>query len=431
MPGPFEAPFGFDPRSAALAPVKRRPIPSSTAPGPVRGPLEADRITQAPPQGSAPSGTQHAEQASDPICERVLIKWEGNVRTSITPAWAPGRVEVLSAVSPLIRARVDDLRCRPHHRWEPVISKSDGFDADTATRVLNEIGPETANRRQTVDLLCLEANVMWFFEVVAKQLRACPTWEATDGDGGLIASKSNSRHAVRKSQASQSSRSSQWQCWYSETAHWSRLTALQLANIALVLEWDDVFKRELKTVVWDWTNASEAVLETPVERLKATGEEGLDKRREDEKGRILRYMRKYLDDQKAVSREARDCVKRVKKDLKKHNVKLETGHFEDPNIYRMLKKIDDCILKESLAPGEPAVAPQIVNRNRPATPGLLGKLKTLESGVESIFSGGPAHREFVLEMRAAVHRNIIDRQESMAQAMLAWRNGEVSKWLKH
>jgi len=66
-------------------------------------------------------------------------------------------------------------------------------------------------------------------------------------------------------------------CW-NQPLHVSRESAQRLANISLVLGWDQVFQREIKVLVWDWTGSAstQADLGTPLECLQDHGPQGMD-----------------------------------------------------------------------------------------------------------------------------------------------------------
>lgn len=194
------------------------------------------------------------------------------------PSWSSERIEVLCSMSRFIWTNINELRLNPDVWWMPVIRDGEGFDAHMALRVLDMIGPDTKNRRQRVSVLSQECNVLWVFQVIPKMFPRSQTWEVLDDDGYLTATRTMIRKAGKSYTGSVSGSSSmsasKWG-WHSEPAHRSRMTSLQLCNIALVLEWEEVFKREIKTVIWDWTG-THASLATPVERLRSEGESGLD-----------------------------------------------------------------------------------------------------------------------------------------------------------
>ncbi|KAK4183139.1 hypothetical protein QBC35DRAFT_508634 [Podospora australis] len=367
------------------------------------------------------------DMAPDPVCQSIRIcppaKGADDSNAGITPDWTPDRVSILCSISPLIRARVDELRQRPELWWTPVVG--DGIDESTALRVLGMVGPGTVRRRQRVSALSQECNVMWAFQINPMSLPASQTWEAVDDDGQLAASKTMVRKTARRSYpASVSSQSTPKWCWQLEPGHRYRLTSLQLANIAMVLQWEEVFKKEIRTVVWDWTGQSQAILSTPVDCLRAQGEGGLDARRKIEKEKVLTHMRDYLERQKNTNKAS---VKRTYKDLENHSMKLETSSFLHPSIYSMLREIEAAILKEKRPSGGQGPA-KTVNPNRPTTPGLLGKIKDMEHSVESLMSGGKAHRKFVASVLSHVHEYIGQQQDILAQEMWKWRGEEMKRW---
>ncbi|KAK3393870.1 hypothetical protein B0H63DRAFT_459425 [Podospora didyma] len=343
------------------------------------------------------------------------------------------RVNMLSTISPMLQARITRLKHNPGQHWIVVIDKdANGFTVDEAIQVLAWIGPDKANKRIRLSNLCTISNVMWFFEIIPKYFPACSSWEATNDDHRIIASSSEVYQTPPRSRTSHSSGSDEnWYCWHSRTAHDSRMTALELTNIGLVLEWTDVFKREIKTVVWDWTGSeasvSQAVLSTPVELLKSNGNQGLDKQRRIEKEIILTYMRGYLDETDENNKPNINNIKLTKKDLNSHRMPLESTRFPQPSIYNMMKEIQTAILKPRRASGQVPPVPRTLNPNRPTTSGILGKIKKVEHDVELWFHGGEAHRRFVEKMLEDVHNFIERKQAELANSMLRWHETEVWK----
>ncbi|KAK3389951.1 hypothetical protein B0H63DRAFT_464569 [Podospora didyma] len=365
------------------------------------------------------------------------MQQQGNAPAGgIMPSWSSERVQTLSNMSPLIRAHADELRQHPERYWMLVVG--DEFDETTALRVLSLIGPGSAHRKERVASLCRECNVLWAFQVIPKYLPASQTWLAIDDDGDVAGSKfpghlrNTTRNTTYAPSLASSSQSSPIWCWsHSEDPSLrrrSRLMSHQLANIALILEWDEVFRREMKTVVWDWTGASPAgVLATPVERLQASGDQGLDARRDLEKRKILAHIVAYLDQHNHKSNRA--SVKQINKDLKAASMaKLEPSSFRHPSIYTMLRDIEGAIFKPIKRPAAGPAPPKAVNNNRPAAPGLLSKIKGMEHRVESAVSGGKAHREFVIGLLENVHEFICQQQDVLCQELWRWRNNEVNKW---
>ncbi|KAK4160877.1 hypothetical protein QBC43DRAFT_324788 [Cladorrhinum sp. PSN259] len=384
---------------------------------------------------SETAGQQDINQPPpDPLCHRIgiLPPRHGDRPTNqdgYMPQWSLERIEVLCSMSRFIWMNINELRANPDLWWMPAIKDGDGFDPQTALRVLDMIGPDTKNRRQRVSALSQECNVLWVFQVIPKMFPRSQTWEVLDDDGYLTATRTMVRKAGRDtgSVSGSSSMSSPKWGWHSEQAHRTRLTSLQLANIALILEWEEVFKREIKTVIWDWTG-TQAALETPVERLRSEGENGLDVRRKSEKQLILTEIRQYLDRVKSTHK---GSVKRLLRDLEAQNMQLEPDSFLHPSIYSMLREIEGAILKEPWKQRSGGASTQkAVNPNRPAAPGLLGKIKDLEHGVENLMSGGKAHRKFVEGLLRHVEEFLSQRQAEVGGEIWRWRDGIVAGWLK-
>ncbi|KAK4172326.1 hypothetical protein QBC36DRAFT_338126 [Triangularia setosa] len=461
MQGSLDAEAGYDPHSvidlaqalsgAFLIPSNSREMASPPAFWPP-SPAETDRISHAsgspapnkgePTFSSTSSWPMHAgdaqsaavpmlqdtnQQPPDPVCQSILIcpPNKGDGSNGVTPDWTPERVRLLCSLSPLIKTRVEELRLHSELWWTPVVG--DGIDESTAIRVLDLVGPGTAGRKQRVSLLSQECNAMWAFQINPTLFPASLTWQAVDDDGQLAASRTVVRKAARRSYASISSSSSSPRfCWQTEPGSRSRLTSLQLANIAIVLEWEEAFKREIRTVIWDWTGQSQ-VLATPVGCLQAHGPRGLEAQRKIEKDKVLTHMRDYLERQKNVNKTS---VKRIYKDLELQNMKLEASSFLHPSIYSMLREIEGAILKEKRSANAGGGVAQLktVNPNRPTTPGLLGKIKEMEHSVENMMSGGKAHRKFVQAMLAHVQEFVAMQQKALAEEMWNWRVGEVRRW---
>ncbi|KAK3329257.1 hypothetical protein B0H66DRAFT_17539 [Apodospora peruviana] len=377
----------------------------------------------------------------DPISYRIRIyrhagTGTGPGRSYATPEWTKARVENLKSLSPILKSHINELRAGPDNvLWEIEPEAEDGVDRDTALEVLKMLGRGSGWIGETASEVSRYASGLWFFEVIPDKFPACQSWKVRDAASGQILGSQTfppANHGLLPDG---------W-CWNHHITH-SRETCLQLANGALILGWDELFKKEIKVVIWDWSGEPGLTpFGTPVKRLKAGGLEGLNDRRKQEKDRVIEHMHRYLAWKNNTNKAE---VERIVKALKDREMELhEPDNFQQESIYEMLRDIELAVLPRRRVTSMPLSSPS--NQQNPesnTSPShrpsglsgrrgswLLDKIKEVESKAESKYSGEDAHKKFVRGFLDDTHKFVIDRQKKVAKAMMAWRDDEIGTWKK-
>jgi hypothetical protein len=228
-------------------------------------------------------------EASHAICARIQISYpDGRIKN---PAWNNEQVNKLTKQSPLFERQLLRLMQDEQHVWKIELKETDDFyDVDLDPFIVNLGRPQGRNSSNGMEVnsLSRRCSAMWYFEVVPSKVHLASY--ATGNDGETIASNSptpitsstptlvsgNSASRAPTVSESSSSESESW-CWHHNDDHKSPETSLKLANIALVLDWREVFRREIKTVVWNWRpRETLADPKTPVDCLRRDGVKGLN-----------------------------------------------------------------------------------------------------------------------------------------------------------
>ncbi|KAK0630211.1 hypothetical protein B0T17DRAFT_527864 [Bombardia bombarda] len=360
----------------------------------------------------------------DVICQRIRIAHpsdgEGPGRSYSTPRWTEARVQEIKTMSPILKVRIDELERYPESEpWYVDPEFGDGIDRTTAYKTLDIIGAQNVTVQGTPSNLSDYCSGLWYFEIIPRRFPSCRRWTATDDNNHIISRTQQGGNQVPPG----------W-CWHNPVGHRSRETCLHLANSALVLGWKEVFKREIRTIIWDWTETSPNDFLTPVKRLMFGPSDGLKNRRIQEKKAVIEYMHQYFDRRKGSYSAS---VKQTSDELRDHGMVLhEPDEFREPSIYQMLNDIEHIILPQRRASIASQIGTYTVGTiHRPSTRNWSGKLKALESRLEAWLSRGDTHKDFARDMFDAVHAFIEMRQTDLANEILAWRDDEIAKWEKH
>lgn len=220
-------------------------------------------------------------QTVDPQRITIITRDENAVRHESFVSWDSDQVRIAKTISREWRHKLSDLRNDPSQPWEVEhVEQRDGYDSLAVKYLMSKVGRPLSihHSRIRVESLSSYASALWDYEVVPSRFPTsespCTGWWAVENGkdvahGDLPGSVTPSSHSSQSSGASPS-----W-CWHSQPRYGSAELSLKLVNIALVFGWRDVLRREIKTVIWNWPNATAAELTTPVEVLKKEGIHGL------------------------------------------------------------------------------------------------------------------------------------------------------------
>lgn len=227
-----------------------------------------------------------ATQTIDPICQRIAIitRGEDGTRRHKRITWRPDQVRIARTISIEWRLKLSDLRDDENLRWDlEHVEQRDGFDGPAVEYLMNMVGAPRSlalrhDTRFSIESLSRYASAIWVFKVVPSRF---PTSDAPCTGWFVESDNKDVAHGDLPGSVTPSSRSSgssgplpSW-CWHGQPLYGSTEMSLKLANIAFVFGWREVFKREIKTVIWNWPNTTAAGLVTPVEVLKQEGIHGL------------------------------------------------------------------------------------------------------------------------------------------------------------
>lgn len=225
------------------------------------------------------------------ICARVRILYQDGSLKS--PSWTSEQIDEILQQSPVFERQILRLLHNSQYVWNIKPANTDGFDDIAVNDFMGDLGrpPESdVENRVKLEGLSSRCCAIWHFEVIPSKFHIAS--HATDNDGKVLAHKDaatpktlsvstlasggsgGSGSSVPTSPGNSSTELELW-CWNCESDHSSQEIALKLANIALILDWKEAFRREIKTVIWNWQGVSFKDTGTPVERLQNDGPEGL------------------------------------------------------------------------------------------------------------------------------------------------------------
>lgn len=232
---------------------------------------------------------------AETICARVRISLrDGNSITVTNPSWTSEQINRIVQQSPVFERQILRLLHSNQYVWDIEPADRDGFDTVAVDKFMGDLGrpPESdVEIKMEIEALLSRCCAIWYFEVVPSRFRVASHAIDNDNNGTVMAQKDTatprtssvptrmsggSGSSVPTSSANSITELDTW-CWNCESGHPSQETALKLANIALILNWEEVFKREIKRVIWNW-NGESLERGTPVERLQQDGPEGLQSR---------------------------------------------------------------------------------------------------------------------------------------------------------
>jgi hypothetical protein len=107
--------------------------------------------------------------------------------------------------------------------------------------------------------------------------------------------------------------------------------------------------------------------------------------------------------------------------------------FDDQNPYSWMKSLENILLPSHRPPRRPSGISQVtmVARNHhrggnPSGPTLSKVIKKLAVQI----SDRPENRKFVVEKLTEAHKFIEERQDKVAEKLLAWRDRQIGRWKK-
>ncbi|KAM7215153.1 hypothetical protein V8F06_009471 [Rhypophila decipiens] len=362
------------------------------------------------------SGAHRSEipdTSPDPICQRIHIGARyrlsgGPGRRRRGPQWSRQQVNRLTAVSPALRAHINELRADEEGNkvWNIQSRADDGISGPTVSEVLEMLAlDEQAVIEDVASVVSEFCNVLWFYQVIPTRFPSCVQWVAIDNQEtrniiGALNIPPPLRHVLRNPTMFPSN--AQWAgrddlaarnippplrqattddtdhsrlslstvghaswCWNEPTNPHAYETDLHLANCAFILDWRGVFRRAIRTVVWE-TRPADIVLHTPVKYLKLTGPEGINKTRHREKEHVMSQLLRYLIRHRATDTANVDNTITL---LSDNGIEVGDGpsEFEDPNVYQLLRRIEAILLPSPSSPVVPG--PGRVNHARRPTHG--------------------------------------------------------------
>jgi hypothetical protein len=223
--------------------------------------------------------------ASHAICKRIRISCPDG--RSENPTWSDEEVAKIQRQSPLFERQVLRLLQNTEHVWKIEAKVEDGFhEVDNLGLFITNLGRSQVIEME-VEELSSRCSAMWYFEVVPSRVHLASC--ARDSTGKVIASSSataitsstpsvaspGAAHAVSNGSAQSGSQPNIW-CWNYHGGHSSPDTPLKLTNIALVLNWREVFQREIKSVIWNWPGRPPRDTNTPIRYLQEDDVKGLN-----------------------------------------------------------------------------------------------------------------------------------------------------------
>lgn len=213
----------------------------------------------------------------DPVCKRIIIpgKADGSHGSSNHPPWTPEVLDRIYLRWPLCYHRVMGLRADENATWHIVPPRDDKkpqiVTDEWVQKVVDRIGDE---RVQTAHKECFPAlslsNHCSGLEYLGIRPNNYPVeWRRTMCEGMVVYNDGRVVDPTRDTDqwppAPLTHRSLSSGClsvselvWNSTTSPWSVASSLQLANIALSLgpDWDEVSKREIKALIWNWEDTA-------------------------------------------------------------------------------------------------------------------------------------------------------------------------------
>jgi hypothetical protein len=206
------------------------------------------------------------------------------------PSWNNQQVNKIASQSPLFERQILRLLQDSRYVWRIPLKDTDDFHEVDLGLFIAKLGqPQGRNSSNGMEVkdLCSRCSAMWYFEIVPSKVHLASY--ATGRDGRTIASSSPVPNAsptyplasgdltsqIPTSSETSGSERENW-CWNNNGDHASRETSLELANIALVLRWREVFMKEIKTVVWNWPKETLREPNTPIHYLQKDSVKGLN-----------------------------------------------------------------------------------------------------------------------------------------------------------
>lgn len=222
------------------------------------------------------------------ICARVHISCPNS--SVETPKWTDKQIKKIMKQSPLFERQILRLIHDPQYVWNIKPEEKDGFhEVDDLAHFIASLGRPPASQSEDameITRLSSRCSALWYFEFVPSKVYIAS--RAKDREGTIIVPKtataitsSSNSLAIRGSGSTvgtvpwNANREPPQFCWNYVCNLESKETSLPLANVALILNWREVFKRQIKTVIWDWPKQTTAGTTTTIKFLQLDGAEGL------------------------------------------------------------------------------------------------------------------------------------------------------------
>ncbi|KAH7419433.1 hypothetical protein BKA64DRAFT_751899 [Cadophora sp. MPI-SDFR-AT-0126] len=379
------------------------------------------------------------------ISTRIQFAGEnGSVPDS--PRWTRVQVQRMLGKSPLLDIQVLRLIHNDQYRWRPDFSRTDCFGKDDLAMLFHIMGCAESELHGEMEVKTFSGlcSAMWYLRVVPDRIRdrtpsrviertvewnsVSNTWNtpkdillARDPELQLMVDVNAGEESIR--------------CWNRQVRE-SQETSYQLANIAFVLCWKEVFAEEMKTVVWNWTRTVAATMD-PIEclEIRSRGKyerKSLDTRRSYEMKKIRTWFNDYIKSHKPPDRIATHVQERL-------NVNPQTS---DETIYAWIKSV------ERGCGGSRSSADQNGLHPRVATNASEGSQKKSKGKSHQHHRGGPSKKgsglrkyldqlaskvpeeelKYAEDMLSEANKFIQSRQQYLVDEMLSWRAAQVADW---
>lgn len=196
--------------------------------------------------------------------------------SAVSPEWNEEQHELfineVAKQSPLFERQLMRLFQDSQYEWKIQVKETDEFHDDDLDlgSFIPSLGRKSCQGMK-INSLSRRCSALWHFQVLPSEVQlassiiddtgqkiitSIPPTLSTSSETTLTSASSSATPSETVSEDLGSERGS-W-CWDIKCDHPSRETSLKLANIALVLNLKDVFKKEIKTVIWNWPKESAA-----------------------------------------------------------------------------------------------------------------------------------------------------------------------------
>ncbi|KAK4209664.1 hypothetical protein QBC37DRAFT_323623 [Rhypophila decipiens] len=341
------------------------------------------------------SGARRSEipdTGKDHICERIHIGASyrlsgGPGRRPRGPQWSPQQLNKLAIVSPALAAHINRLKADPEGKsvWNIQSRPEDGISFPTVNEVLDTLAlDDQLVVKGVASALSEYCNVLWFYQIIPTSFPSCLQWVAIDDDTTRNIIGAFSIPPPDNSPFSLHTFGLARYCWSDSNTPYSYKTDLHLANCAFILNWQGVFKRAIRHVIWETKPTDVVLLHTPVKYLKVTGPDGINKLRHREKAQVFSHLLRYLFRHRTTDVATVDNITSL---LSYNGIEVGAipSEFDDLSVNELMRRIEAILLPSP--PESPAVPePGRMKHSRQAT---HGSSKTASSSGSDRNSGPP------------------------------------------